>query len=53
MAGFIAFMIWCYWNSFVLLVGAELNAKLARESAKGQLPAKEQPVTDDSLDRAA
>ena len=53
LAGFIAFMIWCYWNSFALLVGAELNAKLATESAKGQLPPKEQPVADDSLDRAA
>ena len=53
LAGFIAFMIWCYWNSFALLVGAELNAKVARESAKGPLPPKEQPVADDTLDRAA
>jgi len=35
LAGFIAFMIWCYWNSFALLVGAKLNAELAKESAKG------------------
>jgi membrane protein len=53
LAGFIAFMIWCCWNSFALLVGAELNAKLAKESAKGPLPPKEPPVADDSLDRAA
>ncbi len=53
LAGFIAFMIWCYWNSFALLVGAELNAKAAKESAKGPLPPKEQPLADDSLDRAA
>ncbi len=53
LAGFIAFMIWCYWNSFALLVGAELNAKLAKESAKGQLPPKEHPVADDTLGRAA
>ena len=53
LAGFIAFMIWCYWNSFALLVGAELNAKLAKESAKGQLPPKEQPVAEDTPGRAA
>jgi len=49
LAGFIAFMTWCYWNSFALLVGAEVNAELAKESTKGQLPPKEQPVADDTL----
>ena len=53
LAGFIAFMTWFYWNSFVLLVGAELNAELAKESAKGQLPQKEHPVPEDTLGRAA
>ena len=53
LAGFIAFMTWFYWNSFALLVGAELNAELAKESAKGQLPQKEQPGTEDNLPRAA
>jgi membrane protein len=37
LAGFIAFMIWFYWNSFALLVGAELNAELAKESSAGAL----------------
>jgi membrane protein len=41
LAGFIAFMTWCYWNSFALLVGAELNAELAKRSRKGQLSQKE------------
>jgi membrane protein len=41
LGGFIAFMTWFYWNSFALMVGAELNAELAKESAKGQLPPKE------------
>lgn len=36
LAGFIAFLTWLYWNAFVLLLGAELNAKLARESAQRQ-----------------
>ena len=53
LAGFIAFMTWFYWNSFALLVGAELNAELAKESAKGQLPQKEQSITEDTLGRAA
>ena len=41
LAGFIAFMTWFYWNSFALLVGAHLNAALAKESAKGSLPQRE------------
>ena len=53
LAGFIAFMTWCYWNSFALLVGAELNAELAKESTKGQLLPKQEPVAEDSLDRVA
>lgn len=54
LAGFIAFMTWFYWNSFALLVGAELNAELAKESAKGQLPPKEDAVSEDeTFDRAA
>ena len=54
LAGFIAFMTWFYWNSFALLVGAELNAELAKESAKGQLPPKEEPVSEDeTFNRAA
>jgi uncharacterized BrkB/YihY/UPF0761 family membrane protein len=46
-------MTWFYWNSFALLVGAELNAELAKESAKGQLPQKEQPGKENTLPRAA
>ncbi len=41
LGGVVAFMSWFYWNSFALLVGAELNAELAKESSKGQLPPKE------------
>lgn len=35
LAGFIAFMTWLYWNSFALLLGAELNAELAKQSRRG------------------
>jgi membrane protein len=37
LGGFIAFMTWLYWTSFTLLVGAELNAELAKESRKGSV----------------
>jgi membrane protein len=60
LGGFIAFMTWLYWTSFVLLVGAELNAELAKESRKGCVPPKsilsedrERITHPDSLHRAA
>jgi membrane protein len=60
LGGFIAFMTWLYWTSFVLLVGAELNAELAKESKKGCVPPKsiisedrERITRPDTLDRAA
>jgi membrane protein len=53
LGGFIAFMTWFYWNSFALLVGAELNAELAKESAKGSLEQKEECESDDVVERAA
>lgn len=53
LAGFIAFMTWFYWNSFALLLGAELNAELAKESNKGQLQEKSEPLGEETLGRAA
>jgi membrane protein len=46
LGGFIAFMTWLYWTSFVLLVGAELNAELAKESKKGCVPPKDAAPED-------
>jgi membrane protein len=43
LAGLIAFMVWLYWTSFALLVGAELNAELAKESKQGRVLPKELP----------
>jgi membrane protein len=40
LAGFIALMIWMYWSSFVLLVGAELNAEFAKASKEGSVRPK-------------
>ncbi len=59
LAGLIAFMVWLYWTSFALIVGAELNAELAKESKQGRLQPRELPRKDDpapppvSLNRAA
>jgi membrane protein len=53
LAGFIALMTWLYWTSFVLLVGAEFNAELAKETKKGEIPQKESPTSVESVDRAA
>jgi membrane protein len=53
LAGFIAFMTWFYWNALALLVGAELNSELAKESAKGRVLPKEEAVAEQPWDRAA
>jgi len=53
LAGFIAFMTWFYWNAFALLVGAELNAELAKQSSKGQLHEKTPAAAEETLRRAA
>jgi membrane protein len=60
LAGFIVFMTWFYWTSFALLVGAELNAEIAKESRQGAIPPKDEPSENQGaaseekhLDRAA
>ena len=39
----IALMMWLYWTSFALLIGAELNCELAKISAKGKIEEKHEP----------
>jgi membrane protein len=41
LGGIIALMIWLNWTSFVLLIGAELNAELAKASKKGRVQPKD------------
>ena len=62
LGGFIALMTWLYWTSFVLLVGAELNAELAKESEKGSVqpksesleaPQEQEPARSENVDKAA
>jgi membrane protein len=40
LAGVVALMTWLYWTSFALLVGAELNAELAKQSKKGGIQSR-------------
>jgi len=59
LGGMIALMTWLYWASFVLLVGAEISAELAKQSKKGGIQPKNVPemnvgeADDLRLDRAA
>ena len=48
LGGFIALMTWLYWTSFALLVGAEVNAELAKESTQGSIQPKSDLKDDKS-----
>lgn len=39
----IALMVWLYWTGFAILVGAELNAELAKRTKEGAIEQKEDP----------
>jgi membrane protein len=39
----VTIMIWLYWTGFFMLLGAELNCQLAKESKEGKIPEKEEP----------
>src|ERR1700737_2329953 len=41
----IALMVWLYWTGFAMLVGAELNAELAKGTQEGAIEQKEDPHT--------
>ena len=49
----IALMVWLYWTGFAMLVGAELNAELAKVSEEGKLPEKHEPPAITKIDLAA
>lgn len=53
MGAVIALMVWAYWNSFALLLGAELNCQLAKETAKGKIPQDQVKQKADEVDLAA
>jgi membrane protein len=47
LAAAVALMVWLYWTGFAMLVGAEMNAELAKKSKIGAIEEKPQepPVT--------
>jgi membrane protein len=53
LGGFIALLTWLYWNAFALLLGAELNEELAKESAEGKIPAKEDSSSESAANKVA
>jgi membrane protein len=53
MGAVIALMVWLYWTSFFMLVGAELNCQLAKESRKGKIKQDEDGSGLTRMDLAA
>ena len=53
MGAVIALMVWLYWTSFFMLVGAELNCELAKLSRQGKIPQDEDASGITKLDIAA
>jgi membrane protein len=49
----IVLMVWLYWTGFAMLVGAELNAELAKVSREGKLLEKHKPHLVTRRDLAA
>ncbi|HET9839511.1 MAG TPA: YihY/virulence factor BrkB family protein [Candidatus Angelobacter sp.] len=53
MGAVVALMVWLYWTSFFMLVGAELNCELAKKSREGKIPQDQDPSGITRLDIAA
>lgn len=49
----VVLMVWLYWTGFSVLLGAELNCELAKDSEKGRIQEKEEPEHVTKLDIAA
>jgi membrane protein len=49
----IALMVWLYWTGFALLVGAELNAEIAKRTRAGKVEEKKEPKPLPKADLAA
>jgi membrane protein len=49
----VALMTWLYWTGFVMLLGGELNAELAKVSEEGKIPQKQPPPELTKLDLVA
>jgi membrane protein len=53
MGAVIALMVWLYWTSFFMLVGAEMNCELAKKTREGKIKQDEDPSGLTQLDIAA
>jgi membrane protein len=53
LAAAVALMVWLYWTAFAMLVGAELNAEIAKVSDSGKIAQKPEPQKVTKLDLAA
>src|SRR5207248_9908145 len=49
----VALMVWLYWTAFAMLVGAELNAELAKRSKQGAIEQQKPEPEQSKTDRAA
>ena len=49
----VALMVWLYWTGFAMLIGAELNAELAKKTDRGAVEQHEEPPSITSLDLTA
>ena len=46
-------MVWLYWTSFAMLVGAEFNAELAKRTDAGPIQQQPEPPVITKLDLSA
>jgi membrane protein len=49
----VALMVWLYWTGFAMLVGAELNAELAKRTKAGPIEQQPEPAVVTKLDLTA
>ncbi len=49
----VALMVWLYWTGFAMLVGAELNAELAKRTKAGAIEQQPEPPAVTKLDLTA
>jgi membrane protein len=49
----VALMVWLYWTAFAMLIGAELNAELAKRTQAGPVEQQPEPPVITKLDLSA
>jgi|SRR5579871_703124 len=53
MGAAVALMVWLYWTAFAMLIGAELNAELAKRTEAGRVEQQPEPPVITKLDLSA